>query len=493
MPACFLTMNRILLYLLLLATCFTACKKGTLLDNVPPDTKISISSINLVGDDRLRSEVELNWLGFDSDGYVTGYELSIDGGLTWNYTTETDSLFQFELSVGQDTLDIDFQVRAIDDKEEVDPTPATLTVPIKNTPPTAVFDTTNVIPDTSHVITTIFLTVEDLDGESNLDSIYLRANNGAWLGLPPSTKIVTLVPVDPSVTGPVAMQVLVGASASLQPTLLTGCVLEGDNQLSLRARDIAGAESAVEDSKVFYIKRKTSDLVLVDAHAGGTSPTPEDVLFPAVAATYSNGFDHIDLRSNNGANRPNLWNPTFSLYLNLYDKVMWYCDESLEGFSILEDASGAVQEFLNNDGKLFVTTGFPTTPTFKRTFNESSVVREFSPIDSIWTRGGLARLSDSSTVYPVPPFSADYDKLESAVFQGNTTPFYVKSTADSMYNAVVIPTGGYAGPNIVCARSQNNASNTNIVFMSLELYKLNGIPGSIESFLNQVLNNEFNW
>lgn len=493
MPACFFNMNRTLLYFLLLSLGLSACKKGELLDNLPPDTKISISSINLVGEDRLRSEVELNWLGFDSDGYVTGYEISTNGGMTWDYTEKTDSTFQFALTVGQDTLDIPFQVRAIDDDGDVDLTPATLNIPIKNSPPTAMFDSTNTIPDTSNLITTIFLTVEDLDGEGNLDSIYIKANSGPWYALPPSTKIITLVPSNPTTSGLVDAQVLVGAAATPQASMLTGFNIDATNVLSLTARDIAGASSDTVTSKVFFVKRQTSDLLLVDAHSTTTSPTPEDVIYPATLSAYPAGFDYIDLRSNGGANVPILWNPTFSLYLKSYDKILWYCDESLEGFGLLEDASSAVQEFLNGNGKLCVTTGFPTTPEFKRTFNESSVVREFSPIDSIWTRGGLARLSDTSTVYPSPDFAGNYSNLESSSFQGNTTPFYVKSTADSMYSAVVIPSGGYAGPSIVCARSQNNASNTNIVFMSLELHKLNGIPGSIESFLNQVINNEFNW
>lgn len=486
-------MNRILLYLIALAATATACKKGELLPNKAPDTKISISEINLVGEDRLRSEVSLNWLGFDSDGFVTGYELSIDGGQTWSFTTETDSVFQFALSVGQDSLDIPFQVRAIDNEGEVDPTPAVLNIPIKNSPPTAIFDSTNVIPDTSHLITTIFLTVGDEDGTDNLDSIFLKANNGPWYALPRNTTIVTMAPVDPLGTGPVDMRVLVGAVAAQQPLLMTGWNLDQDNVLYLRARDIAGAESGVDTSKVFFIKRQTSDLLLIDAHGGTSAPTPESILYPAINNVYAPGFDRINFRINFGINRPTLWSPTFSLVLASYDKVIWYCDESLDGFQILEDASGSVQEFLNGNGKLFVTTGFPTTPGFKKTFNESSVVREFSPIDSLYTRSGLARLAINADVSPAPGFAANYDTLKSSANLGNTAPFYVKVTADSMFNAAIFGTGGYAGPNIVCARSTNNASRTNVVFMTLELHKMNNAPGAIETFLNQVINDEFNW
>ena len=132
-------MRRPITYLLLgLLLTLTACDKGELLENKAPDTRISVSEINLTGEDRLRSEVTLHWFGADEDGWITGYELSLDG-TNWSPVTKQDSTFSFELTLGSDTTDIDFYVRAVDNDDAVDPTPAYLRVPIRNSPPTAIF------------------------------------------------------------------------------------------------------------------------------------------------------------------------------------------------------------------------------------------------------------------------------------------------------------------------------------------------------------------
>ncbi len=478
-------MKKTLIYLALVLA-VSACKKGSPFDNELPDTRISVESINLVGDDRLRSEVDLNWLGSDVDGYVIGYELSFDN-VNWVFTESTDSTFNFSLPLGVDTSDVNFYVRAIDNDAGVDPTPAYLRVPIRNTAPTAIFDTVNVVPDTSYLITTVFLDVNDLDGDDNLDSIYLKINNGPWYNLPPSTRIVTLVPDDPQASGNIDAQVLVGAVANALPNPIQGLDLNGDNILYVRARDIAGSDSETDTSKVFFVKNQTSDLLVVKAHASAGSVTPEDVLLPEIDNVYTNGYDLIDLFSNGGVNKPNLWTPTFSLYISYYDKIFWYSGTGAGEFGILEEAGGAVQEYLNTGGKLMVTTGFPTT------FDNSSLVLEFTPVDSISTSGGQARVPTGNRVYPTPAFSTSYDSLAASEFIAGSTPIYVPSTAESMFKGDIQISGGWVGPDDFGARSTNSANRTNVVFFSIELHKLNGIPGGLNTLFDQVLNNEFNW
>ena len=106
----------------------TACRKGELNRNGLPETKISFEAINLSGDNRLNSSVQLSWFGTDPDGYVEAYEWSIDGN-QWNYTQKQDSIFTFDIPVGQDSVDIDFYVRSIDNDGNLDPSPAYLKVP----------------------------------------------------------------------------------------------------------------------------------------------------------------------------------------------------------------------------------------------------------------------------------------------------------------------------------------------------------------------------
>jgi hypothetical protein len=463
----------------------SACNKGEKLPNVAPDTHISLEAINLTGDDRLKSEVTLHWFGEDEDGWVTGYELSLDG-TTWTPVDVQDSTFKFNLTLGSDTTDIDFYVRAIDNEEAEDPTPAHLVVPIKNSPPTALFDSVQALPDTSFIVTTLFLDVDDLDGEDNVDSIFVKFNGGAWFPLGKSVRILTVVPDDPAATGTVTAKAYDGPAATLVAGTVTGLVLEGDNVMYLKARDIAGSESVVDTSKVVFIKRKGSDLLVVDAHPGGSSPSPEEVFAQTLDLVEPNA-DRIDLRVSGGINVPRLWSPTFSKFINFYPRIFWYGDGSDLGLSLLEDASGAIQGYLNQGGKILINCSFPSS------FDNNSVLQEYTPLDSISTSVGSARLPTGNLVVPTAGFATAYDTLEASEFVGRATPMYVKATAETMYTGNFTITGGWVGPNAVAARSVNQQGNTDIVLVTVELHQLFARPTALQNFFNQVLLNEFNW
>jgi hypothetical protein len=373
-----------------------SCKKGEKLPNVAPDTHISLESIQLVGEDRLRSEVTLNWFGADEDGWVTGYEISLDNS-NWSPVDVQDSTFKFNLAIGTDTTDITFYVRAIDNDGDVDPTPAYLLVPIRNSAPTAVFDSVQGLPDTSFIVTTLFLSVDDLDGDENVDSIFIKANGGNWFALGKDVRTLTLVPTDPAAIGSVNATILEGAEASPLPGTLTGLILDGDNVFYVKARDVAGSESVIDTSKTVFVKRKSSDLLVIDAHPGGASPTPEEVYAQTLDLVEPNA-DRIDLRVANGVNVPRLWSPTFSTFVNFYPRIFWYGDGSDAGLTLLENASGAIQGYLNQGGKILINCSFPNT------FDNSSVLQEYTPLDSVSTSGGSARLPTGNKVVPTSGF-----------------------------------------------------------------------------------------
>ncbi|MFN8396463.1 MAG: hypothetical protein U0176_17700 [Bacteroidia bacterium] len=477
--------HRILPILAALMLLVVACDKGEKLPNVAPDTRIALESIHLTGEDRLRSEVTLNWFGTDEDGWVTGYEISFDG-TNWQGVDVQDSTFKFNLSVGSDTTDINFYVRSLDNEGDYDPTPAYLLVPIRNSAPTARFDSVQTIPDTSFIVTTIFLDVQDLDGEDNVDSIFLKFNNGAWFPLAKDVRTITVVPDNPVANGATTAKCYLGASATLAAGTLTGVNLNGDNVCYVKARDIALAESVEDTSKTFFIKHKSSDLLVIDAHPGGTSPTPEEVYAQTLDLVEPNA-DRIDLRVNNGLNVPRLWSPTFSTFINFYDRIFWYSDGSDAGVTLLEDASGALQGYLNQGGKILMNLSFPNT------FDNNSVLQEYTPLDSVSTSPGSARLPTGNMVMPTAAFDATYDSLEASVFLGRATPIYVKSTAEIMYTGDFTISGGWVGPDNVIARSINGSGHTNLVLASVELHVLFGQPTNLQNFFNQVLLNEFNW
>ena len=134
--------------------------------NTPPDTQLFIENINLEGENRLNSIVRLRWSGEDKDGYVVAYEISQDN-TNWDLVTVQDSTFQFPIPDGQSSTDISFYVRAIDNLGLLDPSPASLLIPIKNTPPIASFDQTKGIPDTAFVVFSVLWNTDDLDGDRN--------------------------------------------------------------------------------------------------------------------------------------------------------------------------------------------------------------------------------------------------------------------------------------------------------------------------------------
>ncbi len=82
--------------------------------NSPPDTWIS-SGPNATSTEH---DVSFSWGGSDIDGLVVSYQYRMDGS-SWRNTTETTMSYR-NLSSGNHT----FQVRAVDDKGAVDPTPA---------------------------------------------------------------------------------------------------------------------------------------------------------------------------------------------------------------------------------------------------------------------------------------------------------------------------------------------------------------------------------
>lgn len=483
--------NLLLIAPLLLLTLLISCKEGTKLDNLAPETQLFVESINLTGDDRLNSVVELHWSGEDQDGYVKGYEISFDEAI-WQPVFTQDSTFRFSLDPGTDTTDIDFFVRAIDNEDLADPSPAYLLIPIKNTPPVASFDSVKVIPDTAYTVFSVLWAAEDSDGPETIDSIFVKINEGDWLGVDKLTSFISLVPNQPTQAGQQSAKVYTGAGASLQNKALNGLELDADNVLYLRARDIAGTYSEIDTSKVFYIKKQDGDLLILDGHEGGSAPTPESVYIPILQDVYSN----YDLRPLTGPNAaiPAFWDPTFGLYLNLYDKVFWYDDgvERADGQMYMEIAAPMIQAYLNKGGKLLIITKFPNSFSNPETANQSAIFG-FSPMDSLSTSSGQARIPTDSLVMPVATFATQFDTLQSTAFITGADPFYPKNDQDVIFEGQLFTSGGWVGPRAVCGKTTFSNNRTNQVFCSVEFHKLGARAGGLQTFFDQVLNTEFNW
>lgn len=481
-------------FLILVSILFLlSCKKGELLDNQAPETKLFLDAINLTGTDRLNSVVTMHWTGEDVDGYVQGYEFSFDG-TNWIKTTVQDSTFRFSISGGSDTTNIEFYVRAIDNKEKADLSPAHLTIPIKNTAPSVNLDNIKLIPDTVFSVFSVLWEAKDLDGFDNLDSVFVKMNNGNWVALSKNVNFITVVPQNAKNAGIQSGNILKNLSADSHNIPLNDVKVDDWNHFYIKVKDIAGSYSQVDTSNLFYIRRQSSDFLVIDDHAGTTSPTPEECYLP-IFQNLGLSYDKFTLAGIN-AHVPPFWEPTFRLFLAQYDRVFWYSDgaenSSFGTQMYLEVAASPLQQYLNSGGKLFITTKFPSRFNAKATALDSPIFG-FSPIDSFSTSVGQARIATDSSVYAVNSFSATLPILKPSAFISGVDPFYAKDPNQVMYAAQLQLTGGWVGTNNIAGRSVFSNNKTNQVFFILELNKLNGNPTALQTMFDKILNEEFNW
>ena len=175
-------------------------KEGTLSPNRAPETIVFVA-----GDlDTVRHIVRLAWFGTDPDGIVDRYEFKwiYEAGQApagydssaWFTTDRTDSTFAVWTPSGASMPT--FVVRAIDDENEPDPTPARQTFRFRNLPPTVAFSGTPVLPATTLPVATVTWSATDPDGD------VARASYQVWLDgdlsratlLPPGTTEFTIPP-----------------------------------------------------------------------------------------------------------------------------------------------------------------------------------------------------------------------------------------------------------------------------------------------------------
>ena len=470
---------------LLLSGFILSCEKdGDKKGNEVPDTTIAPHAINLQGDDRLNSRVFLSWSGSDKDGYIDRFEFSLDN-VTWSTTRRQDSTFKFPLDSGSDTTDIDFYIRAIDNEGAIDPSPAYLKIPLKNTAPVANFDDNSLPEDTTLLAYTFRWSASDLDGNSSIDKAFLKINEGAWVEINKSVNLITLLPQNPEATGAVTSEIYYNTNENAESFTLDGLKLNDDNTFYLKVTDIAGAESKIDTSDVVFVKRKTGDLILL----GGISST-DTKLYSQVLSNIYGGFDYVNLFDDNGKFQPKFWDPTFYHITKSYDKMVFYSDNSyftnpITGQSavILEFAAPIIQRFSNNGGKTLIST----------TFTKGQAIDAISstlPIDSLSSSNGIAYLHNDSAI--VSTNSALYPDLSPTLLLFGITPFYHSADAEVLYNAQYRSDNGWVGPSTIGAR-RSNGTNYYQYFFSIELHDLDKEPNDLQNLLSQILNNDFNW
>lgn len=492
--------TRILFFLLLTLGLSACIKEDELKLNTNPNTSIFLDKIDRFGENRLNTNVTMHWSADDQDGYVKGYEISLDNN-TWSFTTSQDSTFRFSISNG-DTTDINLYVRAIDNDGNKDLSPAYLKIPIKNTIPTISFDDNLIKGDSVYTVFSLLWNANDLDGNETIDSIYLKINNGDWFSFSKKTNFVTLVPNNPGLTGADQAKVYLGYDAIKINKQINGLYIDGINHIYIKARDFSGAESTIDTLKSFFLRRKTSDLLVLDAYNIATTPSA-DVVYKEVLQSVYGAVDFYDFFRQNKAYFPSIWKPTFSLFLNLYDKVFWYSDNiaSNNNAMLLESGASAIQNYLNADGKLFVCSDFANN-AYPLAFSKTSPIFQFSPADSFQTffaANQKASIPKDSFLVPNTLAGSGYPVLQASSFADAVDPFFEKSNATVIYSANIKRNSGVTNTKVVMAKTQNANGKTNQVFCSIDLFKMqgdadvNGQQDELKKLFQKIFLDEFNW
>ena len=477
-----------LLGLGLLAVASPSCDRGEAIDNRAPETHLAVKSIERSGPDRLNSKVNMSWYGTDIDGYVTGYELSLDGQ-NWKYSQSQDSTFLFAIPAGSDTADITLYVRAIDNLGAKDESPASLVFPLKNAPPIAEIEHSSQSLGNALGVLTYRWSASDPDGNETIAGAEIRFNNGTWYPIDPKQSMLTFV-LEPDQGGGMGTTASLFYGNALQATQigLDGLVENAANILQVRIQDIAGAQSAVDSALSVQVSRPSSDLVFVSGQTSAVTAQYKGWL-DALSLTY----DVLDLNANSGESRPYFWNPTFRHILSQYSRVLTVTnsDNALDPVTgatqpLLAHMAQALQSFTSQGGKLMTSTAFGPNTDF------SPFVGSF-PMDGIVTSSGQVRLVPDSAL--VPQVSGSYPDLHPASILIGISPLVPSADAELFYRAQLTKLSGWQGDNVVGVRRKylGNPAHINEVFFSIELHRVASSSSDMEDLLEQILVYDFNW
>ena len=465
-----------------------ACDRGEALGNQAPETHLAVKTIDRTGADRLNSKVTMSWYGTDIDGYVTGYELSIDG-ISWKFTTSQDSTFLFAIPPGSDTADITMHVRAIDNYGDRDPSPALLVFPLKNAPPVAEVDAESQSLGTALGVLTYRWTATDPDGNETISGAEIRFNGGTWIPIDAKQSMLTFV-LEPDLGGGMGATASLYYGNALQAVLtsIDGLVENGSNILQVRIQDIAGAESEVDSALAVTLQRPSSDILLVSGQTASVTASFQGWL-NALSLTY----DVLDLNANSGEARPYFWNPTFRHILSQYDRVVAITnpDNALDPVTgatqpLLAHMAQGLQSFTSQGGKLLTTTSFGPNTDF------TPYIGSF-PMDGIVTSSGQVRLVPDSAL--VPQVTGPYPDLHPSSILIGISPLVPSADADIFYRAQLTKLSGWQGDNCVAVRRKylGNPAHINEVFFSVELHRVAASSADMEDLLEQILVYDFAW
>ncbi len=303
----------------------------------------------------LTSRQTLHWWGEDPDGDVIGYYIRWNTQSGWATTTAEDSTFI--VPIRQDSNLFSFAVKAIDNDSLVDLTPATLVLPIKNTPPVVAFRyRSNPIVANPQVVHRTYPTrtfiwdVSDADGRETVDSIYWALDDTtSWNAL--DAMAYSSITLADSAT-PFALD-------GIGSVFLTD-LSDTTHIFYLKAKDIAGAESPViqfpdtldeSTPDTWRVIPVVGEVLLVDDFV-------DDQLNNYALNWYQSILDTIP---GVGAGNYSVWKIGEDLpysgtdvlaTLSYFKYIVWFA--AISGTETYDEASNSIYRFLQSGGHLWI-------------------------------------------------------------------------------------------------------------------------------------------
>ncbi len=483
---------------------FYACDSSTISgdfsENQPPRTFLTVEHIELPEEERLASNVEIKWWGDDPDGYVVAYEFCVGDQQdvcdfeqgAWEYTEKTDTTMVLPIPPGDDVADVTFNVRSIDNEGLRDPEGASVTFPIKNSPPSIIFDPTQTPPDTTYSIMSFGWEASDPDGEADLNYIEVAMNidqdhpeESDWVRLDRDVDFLTMVIDQNSIdeNGRATARLYSGRALSEVGEGIGNVVLDGQNTLYLRAFDqsLTGSEIAGHE---WFVKEQTSNLLFMndDNSAGATGSMALHMSMLDQLDFDYDVWDISDALIPSGNVLPTPLDPTLSMALAEWDHIYFISDQLDHN---LLYALQFTSEFLSAGGSIFVNIPSRIIPAQNRdpvfNFLPFSGYQELPPGESRFILFPGSQLE---------PMDDNLEPLTLAAGSQNTIPLVPEGDANLFYSAEFIA-GDHDFSRLIAASNQNQS----ILYFGIDFRNISDDSPLLETldyFLNDHLGFEKN-
>ncbi|NQV37952.1 MAG: hypothetical protein HQ509_08110 [Candidatus Marinimicrobia bacterium] len=305
----------------------------------PPDTAMVYDTLGNAFTTITTSQQLMNWWGEDQDGNVVAYDVRWNTDSSWTRTHTEDSVFYVPIRTALDVFQ--FFVRAVDDSGTVDPTPAMLTFPIRNSSPEIEFRYgSNPLRLDHGTVSYTFPTrtftwdAFDLDGIETIINYFYALDD----------------------TCDTCWNVL-DAQIQSSITLTDSMLSPGNHTFYLKALDVAGAESnmirfpdslEIDECQVWTVMPVIGNTLLVDD-------------FPLDPGNEAQDWYSDVLETVIGTDQHSIWEIGDALpysttdllaYLSYFDHVVWYTAYTQN--ETYNEASSSILSFVMNGGNFFI-------------------------------------------------------------------------------------------------------------------------------------------